>query len=80
MPNSESIEPARAVGALRNRVDGLWITLRLWLISAFSMTSAWMERTKERRQLISLNDTMLKDLGISRADAEREYRKPFWRR
>lgn len=79
MSNSKSIEPARAVGAFRD-VKSLWIAFQLWLISAFSMILAWMERARERRQLVSLNDTMLKDLGISRADAEREYPKPYWRR
>lgn len=39
----------------------------------------WRERRCERRQLMKLDDRMLRDIGISRADAEFEYRKPFWR-
>lgn len=39
----------------------------------------WQERKTQRRQLLSLDDRALRDIGISRADAEREYRKPFWR-
>ena len=31
-----------------------------------------------RRHLASLNDHMLKDIGVSRADVEYEIRKPFW--
>jgi uncharacterized protein YjiS (DUF1127 family) len=34
---------------------------------------------RQRRALLSLNAAMLKDLGISRADALQEGHKPFWR-
>lgn len=40
---------------------------------------AFQERRFERRQLMKLDDRMLGDIGISRTDAEFEYRKPFWR-
>ena len=40
---------------------------------------SWRERRYERRQLMKLDDRMLRDIGISRADAEFEYRKPFWK-
>jgi len=35
---------------------------------------------RERRVLHSLDDAMLKDIGLSRADVEAEMSKPFWRR
>jgi uncharacterized protein YjiS (DUF1127 family) len=34
---------------------------------------------RQRRALLSLDDAMLKDIGISRVDALQEGRKPFWR-
>jgi uncharacterized protein YjiS (DUF1127 family) len=34
---------------------------------------------RQRRQLLMLSDAALKDIGISRADAEREAAQPFWR-
>lgn len=40
---------------------------------------AWLERMRERRELAELNDSMLKDIGISRADVEHVVTKPFWR-
>lgn len=40
----------------------------------------WRERSRQRRQLLSLDDQRLKDIGISRADAEVEASKPFWER
>lgn len=39
----------------------------------------WQHRAVGRRQLMGLDDRQLRDIGISRYDAEHEYRKPFWR-
>ncbi len=39
----------------------------------------WIERSHQRRQLAKLDDRMLKDIGLSRADVNREISKPFWR-
>lgn len=39
----------------------------------------WRERARQRRALMALDDRLLRDIGISRADAEREVAKPFWR-
>lgn len=36
-------------------------------------------RYRARVHLQSLDDRMLKDLGLSRADVSRESSKPFWR-
>ena len=35
---------------------------------------------RQRRALLALDERMLKDIGISRADAIREGGTPFWRR
>lgn len=40
----------------------------------------WHERFRQRQLLLSLDDHLLKDIGISRADAEVEASKPFWER
>lgn len=40
---------------------------------------AWVDRRRQRRALLGLNDDLLKDIGVSRADAFREAAKPFWR-
>ncbi len=39
---------------------------------------AWSERIRQRRALLTLDDWMLKDIGLSRADVMREYDKRFW--
>nr|WP_255636008.1 DUF1127 domain-containing protein [Azospirillum sp. 412522] len=38
-----------------------------------------MERRKQRHALMGLDDYLLKDIGISRSEAEQEVSKPFWR-
>lgn len=39
----------------------------------------WQERHRSRRDLMRLSEHQLKDIGLSRFDAEEEYSKPFWR-
>jgi uncharacterized protein YjiS (DUF1127 family) len=39
----------------------------------------WQERWEQRERLGGLDEHMLRDIGLSRADAVRESDKPFWR-
>lgn len=39
----------------------------------------WRERARQRRQLLEMSDHMLRDIGITRADARAEAERPFWR-
>jgi uncharacterized protein YjiS (DUF1127 family) len=39
----------------------------------------WRRRTRERAELAALDDRMLKDIGLTRTDAEFLSNKPFWR-
>lgn len=48
------------------------------LVSLLGTLHTWMERGRSRRHLASLNDNMLHDIGLSRADVEREVHKPVW--
>jgi uncharacterized protein YjiS (DUF1127 family) len=36
-------------------------------------------RWRQRQTLLELDDRLLNDIGISRADALREARRPFWK-
>ena len=40
---------------------------------------AGLERARQRRELLSLGDSALKDFGANRCDVAREGNKPFWR-
>ena len=39
----------------------------------------WQRRHKDRMHLMALDDRLLRDIGISTADVDREASKPFWR-
>ena len=39
----------------------------------------WQSRSQERYRLHELDEHILRDIGINRADIEREARKPFWK-
>ena len=39
----------------------------------------WRRRSRARAELAELDDRMLKDIGLTRADAEFLANKPFWR-
>jgi uncharacterized protein YjiS (DUF1127 family) len=38
----------------------------------------WQGRARLRKELMTLSDECLRDIGISRADAQFESYKPFW--
>jgi uncharacterized protein YjiS (DUF1127 family) len=38
----------------------------------------WHELHRQRQQLASMNESALKDLGLSRADIQNESERPFW--
>ncbi len=53
--------------------------LRAVAVRAIDVLFEWQERARERYHLESLDDHLLKDLGLSRADVAHEASKPFWR-
>jgi uncharacterized protein YjiS (DUF1127 family) len=40
--------------------------------------SDWRERIRQRHTLARLDDRLLRDMGLTRADVEHEVSKPFW--
>jgi uncharacterized protein YjiS (DUF1127 family) len=45
----------------------------------FATLREWRRRASGRTELARLDDRMLKDIGLTRADAEFLSNKPFWR-
>ena len=60
-----------------------WFPVRSFrLASADQLVAAvgrWRQRARQRRQLMRLDDALLKDIGLTRCEAEYEAKKPFWR-
>jgi uncharacterized protein YjiS (DUF1127 family) len=50
-----------------------------WLRRARDTIRLWQERSEGRQQLLRLDDHVLRDIGITRLQAEAEANKPFWR-
>ena len=47
--------------------------------SGRSTIAGWIERRAQRRALANLDDRLLNDIGKTRAEANAEAKKPFWR-
>ena len=62
------------------RRRSFWAVAGAAIVDLATMLSVWHERAFQRRQLLALGDRALRDFGCSRADADREGGKAFWRR
>ena len=43
------------------------------------LIAQWIDHVRQRQALATLDDRMLRDIGITRVEAARECEKPFWR-
>lgn len=44
----------------------------------FDTLASWQDRRSQRRHLSQMDDHLLHDVGLSRADVDHEISKPFW--
>ena len=65
-----SLGAARALGWARSGLRRLE--------RAADLVLGWQERAQQRRQLETLSDHMLRDIGLTRADVLAEATKRFW--
>ncbi len=49
-----------------------------WIKKQVMRLQRWQETLRGRRELRQLSEEMLKDIGLSRVDAERIAARPFW--
>jgi len=81
MSNDSYSYGAQAIAAAPEvRVEGREFarTLQRFATNIFTTVLDWQERARQRRRLSELDDRMLKDIGLTRADVSREVEKPFW--
>ena len=50
-----------------------------WFETILDTLALWQHRANQRHHLKSIEDRYLTDMGITRADADAEARKPFWK-
>lgn len=67
---------------LYERVEPLEIHPGFKAITQYALKQIrlWHQRATGRDALVKLDDHMLQDIGVKRADALTEWAKPFWRR
>ncbi len=69
----DEVQTRGAAGSLLSATGGV-------LIGVVETLLRWQELSMQRQRLLELDAHMLKDIGISRADAVREAKRPFWDR
>jgi uncharacterized protein YjiS (DUF1127 family) len=74
MPTFELMLPPRAYSTWRAARSPTRPAAAAWTLIA-----GWIDRARQRKALAGLDERMLRDIGITRYDAERECSKPFWR-
>jgi uncharacterized protein YjiS (DUF1127 family) len=70
-------DAGRSVAAIPRHPASGWVSNAVARLS--TTLRAWRRRAKDRAQLAALDDRMLADIGISRAEAEFLGNRPFWR-
>jgi uncharacterized protein YjiS (DUF1127 family) len=82
---SVGIQKSRALHDLRigiRSTTGSGISLKGLsdlIVNAMDTLLDWQERARQRHRLGEMDDHLLRDIGLSRADLEHETGKPFWR-
>ena len=82
---SVGIQKSRALSGLRTATRPIpAIDISLKGLSALIVKSTdtvldWQDRARQRHRLGEMDDHLLRDIGLSRADLEHEIEKPFWR-
>jgi len=67
-----------SLGGVRNAAQDGIVTLFTLPERMLAKLTLWQTRIEERRHLRTLDPRTLNDVGLSRADVEREASKPFW--
>ncbi len=77
MTSTPFLERRPAAVSVRNRrtaLDDLSDAAQ-WVLTTLRQ---WRRRSREREQISRMDERMLKDIGITRAEALRLSSKPFW--
>jgi len=70
--NDSDLRPAHAIFPTQSNASE-------WMDKARKQISVWLRRNRTRHDLSKLDDHLLGDVGLSRADQIHEAGKPFWK-
>jgi uncharacterized protein YjiS (DUF1127 family) len=59
-------------------IDALLVYAIAWRKALLRRIAEWQRRAAGRREMMTLTDRDLHDIGIGRSEAEAEANKPFW--
>jgi uncharacterized protein YjiS (DUF1127 family) len=79
VPLSTALECSARVAAQRFRRRTSRLSLREVLSRVLATLREWRRRSRSRAELATLDDRMLRDIGVTRVEIWREIDKPFWR-
>ncbi len=71
---TDTIDRLSALARMTDLATLVWADAKALMVHLVT----WQNRVRERKHLASLDDRMLRDVGLSRVDVEREASKPFW--
>ena len=73
----QTVQPP--IASFREYRLGFAGSLKQAVATVFGAALLWQERAAQRAHLAALGDHMLKDIGVTRVEADQEVAKPFWR-
>ena len=74
-----SVRPSGKGDSVIRGVQSVLRSIDAGLLAALDVSLMWHRRISDRHALQTMDDRLLKDIGLSQADVEHEAAKPFWR-
>jgi uncharacterized protein YjiS (DUF1127 family) len=74
-----SVRPSGKGDSVIRGVQSMLRSIDAGLLAAVDVSLTWHRRISDRHALRTMDDRLLKDIGLSQADVEHEAAKPFWR-
>ena len=79
MSKAHTHELHRPAAAVAPTFGGVVVQILRLPMSVLDTLLLWQERAGQRFRLAQMDDRLLADMGLSRADVEHETSIPFWR-
>jgi uncharacterized protein YjiS (DUF1127 family) len=74
-----TVSTSTPTGVMPEAAHSVLAVIAMSVAGAADLFARWRRRAADREHLLTLDDGMLRDIGLSRSDIETEAGKPFWR-